>query len=150
MQSEGTKMPENTGALKESSRFKKGQSGNPQGKPKGARNKSTLAAEALLEGSLDKICKRVEEEALNGNMQAAKMILDRFIPVRKDRVILGKFISPNGKKSKYAMAIYDPSLVDFDVSTLDIKTDVVFVLPDNGRRVLGDEIPKGSYKITYG
>jgi hypothetical protein len=87
MQSEGTKMPENTGALQESSRFKKGQSGNPQGKPKGARNKSTLAAEALLEGSLDKICKRVEEEALNGNMQAAKMILDRFIPVRKDRVI---------------------------------------------------------------
>lgn len=80
-------MPENTGALQESSKFKKGQSGNPQGKPKGARNKSTLAAEALLEGSLDKICKRVEEEALNGNMQAAKMILDRFIPVRKDRVI---------------------------------------------------------------
>lgn len=87
MQSEETKMPENTGALQESSRFKKGRSGNPQGKPKGARNKSTLAAEALLEGSLDKICKRVEEEALNGNMQAAKMILDRFIPVRKDRVI---------------------------------------------------------------
>jgi Family of unknown function (DUF5681) len=80
-------MPENTGAIQESSKFKKGHSGNPKGKPKGARNKSTLAAEALLEGSLDKICKRVEEEALNGNMQAAKMILDRFIPVRKDRVI---------------------------------------------------------------
>src|ERR1700733_8050838 len=80
-------MLENTGKIQESSRFKQGQSGNPKGKPKGARNKSTLAAEALLEGSLDKICKRVEEEALNGNMQAAKMILDRFIPVRKDRVI---------------------------------------------------------------
>lgn len=78
--------PENTEKIQES-RFKKGHSGNPKGKPKGARNKSTLAAEALLEGSLDKICKRVEEEALNGNMQAAKMILDRFIPVRKDRVI---------------------------------------------------------------
>ncbi len=87
MQFKGTKMPENTGALQESSKFKRGQSGNPKGKPKGARNKSTLAAEKLLEGSLDKICKRVEEEALNGNMQAAKMILDRFIPVRKDRVI---------------------------------------------------------------
>jgi hypothetical protein len=80
-------MPENTGKIQESSKFKRGQSGNPRGKPKGARNKSTLAAESLLEGSLDRICQRIEEEALNGNMQAAKMILDRFLPCRKDRVI---------------------------------------------------------------
>ena len=80
-------MPENTGKIQESSRFKRGQSGNPRGKPKGAKNKSTLAAERLLEGSLDRICKRIEEEALNGNMQAAKMILDRFLPCRKDRTI---------------------------------------------------------------
>jgi len=80
-------MPENTGKIQENSKFKRGQSGNPKGKPKGARNKSTLAAEKLLEGSLDRICKRIEEEALNGNMQAAKMILDRFLPVRKDRSI---------------------------------------------------------------
>lgn len=80
-------MPENTGKIQESSKFKRGQSGNPRGKPKGARNKSTLAAERLLEGSLDRICKRIEEEALSGNMQAAKMILDRFLPARKDRVI---------------------------------------------------------------
>ncbi|MGE5196269.1 MAG: hypothetical protein ACM3JI_02940 [Anaerolineae bacterium] len=48
--------------------------------PRALETASTLAAEALLEGSLDKICKRVEEEALNGNMQAAKMILERFLP----------------------------------------------------------------------
>lgn len=72
-------------------------------------------------------------------------------PLNKKRIEkLEKFIHPTENKSKYAMVIYDPSLVDFDVSTLDIKTDVVFVLPDNGRRVPGDEIPKGSYKITYG
>ena len=44
-------MPENTEKIQESSKFKRGQSGNPNGKPKGARNKSTLAAEKLLEGS---------------------------------------------------------------------------------------------------
>ncbi len=72
-------------------------------------------------------------------------------PLNKKRIEkLEKFIRPTEKKLKYAMVIYDPSLVDFDVSTLDIKTDVVFVLPDNGRRVPGDEIPQGSYKITYG
>lgn len=80
-------MSENTGKIQESTRFKKGQSGNPNGKPKGAKNKSTLAAEALLEGSLEKICRRIEEEAVNGNMQAAKMILERFLPPRKDRLI---------------------------------------------------------------
>ncbi len=80
-------MPENTGEIQESTRFKKGQSGNPKGKPKGAKNKSTLAAEALLEGSLEKICRRIEEEAVNGNMQAAKMVLERFLPPRKDRLI---------------------------------------------------------------
>ena len=81
------KTPENSGKIQAKGKYKKGCSGNPNGKPKGARNKSTLAAEALLEGSLDKICKKVEEEALNGNMQAAKMILDRFLPPRKDRDI---------------------------------------------------------------
>lgn len=79
--------PENSGKIQAKGKYKKGYSGNPNGKPKGARNKSTLAAEALLEGSLEKICKKVEEEALNGNMQAAKMILERFLPPRKDRCI---------------------------------------------------------------
>lgn len=81
------KTPENSGKIQVKGKYKKGCSGNPNGKPKGARNKSTLAAESLLEGSLDKICKKVEEEALNGNMQAAKMILERFLPPRKDRTI---------------------------------------------------------------
>ena len=81
------KTPENSGKIQAKGKYKKGCSGNPNGKPKGARNKSTLAAEALLEGSLEKICKKVEEEALNGNMQAAKMILERFLPPRKDRAI---------------------------------------------------------------
>lgn len=81
------KTPENSGKIQAKGKYKKGFSGNPKGKPKGARNKSTLAAEALLEGSLEKICKKVEEEALNGNMQAAKMILERFLPPRKDRCI---------------------------------------------------------------
>lgn len=81
------KTPENSGKIQAKGKYKKGCSGNPNGKPKGARNRSTLAAEALLEGSLDKICKKVEEEALNGNMQAAKMILERFLPPRKDRAI---------------------------------------------------------------
>jgi hypothetical protein len=82
--------PENTGKIQEDSknmRFQKGKSGNPKGKPKGARNRSTLAAEQFLEASLEGVCKTIEKEALQGNMLAAKMILDRFLPVRKDRLL---------------------------------------------------------------
>jgi hypothetical protein len=53
---------QSSGKIQANGKYKKGYSGNPNGKPKGARNKSTLAAEALLEGSFDKICKKVEFE----------------------------------------------------------------------------------------
>ncbi|MCE5295337.1 MAG: DUF5681 domain-containing protein [Chlamydiales bacterium] len=80
-------MPVNAGEIQVKGRFKKGQSGNPNGKPKGARNRSTMAAEALLAGSLEGICRKIEEEALAGNMLAARMVLERFLPVRKDRAV---------------------------------------------------------------
>ncbi|MCB1114173.1 MAG: hypothetical protein KDK62_05390 [Chlamydiia bacterium] len=80
-------MPDNTGLKQDSGKFRKGVSGNPNGRPKGSKNKSTLAAEQFLEASLVGICQRIEDEALDGNMQAAKMILERFVPPRKDRPI---------------------------------------------------------------
>jgi len=35
--------------------FTKGQSGNPAGKPKGFRNRSTLAVESLLDGEAEQL-----------------------------------------------------------------------------------------------
>ena len=63
---------------------------------------------------------------------------------------LEKLVNTKEGKSTFAMVIHDSEIVNFDLEALDIKCDVVFVLPDNGRRMIGDEIPKGSYKITYG
>jgi hypothetical protein len=40
-----------------------------------------------LEGSSEKFCKRIEEEALNISMQAAKMILERFLSPYENRLI---------------------------------------------------------------
>jgi Family of unknown function (DUF5681) len=39
--------------------FQKGQSGNPSGRPKGARNKATLAMEILLEGEADRLTRNL-------------------------------------------------------------------------------------------
>lgn len=44
--------------------WKPGQSGNPKGKPKGARNKATLAAQALLDGEAEELARKAVEMAL--------------------------------------------------------------------------------------
>jgi hypothetical protein len=76
--------PENTGKIQGINRYAKGQSGNPAGKPKGARNRSTLMAERLFADEIESICKKVIEKAKAGDIQAAKIILDRLLPPRKD------------------------------------------------------------------
>ena len=81
-------MPENAGKKQEAGKFQKGQSGNPKGKVKGTKNKATLTAESLLNGELENISRRLVQEALLGNMQAIKMVLDRILPARRDRVVM--------------------------------------------------------------
>ena len=68
-------------------RFKKGQSGNPNGKPKGARNKATLAAEALLDGEAEAITRKAIEKAKAGDMMAIRLCLERILPTIKYRPI---------------------------------------------------------------
>lgn len=76
-------MPENTDKM-QGTRFAPGQSGNPAGKAKGARNKTTLAIEALLEGEADALARKVIEMAKDGDGPALRMCLDRLAPPRKD------------------------------------------------------------------
>ena len=67
--------------------FKKGQSGNPAGKPKGARNRATLLALAAMEGELDAIVRSVIDAAKRGDMTAARLVVDKLVPAAKDRPI---------------------------------------------------------------
>jgi hypothetical protein len=68
-------------------KFTKGQSGNPNGKPKGARNRATLAAEALLDGEVEAITRKAIEKALEGDMAAIRLCLERILPAVKSRPI---------------------------------------------------------------
>ena len=70
---------------KQDTRFKPGQSGNPAGKPKGLRNRATLALEALLDGEAEELTRKAIELAKNGDMAAIRLCLDRIAPPRKDR-----------------------------------------------------------------
>jgi hypothetical protein len=67
--------------------FKKGESGNPKGKPKGARHITTQLAYAMMEGGLEAILDQVVAKAKAGDMLACRMILDKIIPTQKDRTI---------------------------------------------------------------
>ena len=57
--------PENTGRER-SGRFQKGQSGNPNGRPIGARNRTTVAMEALLDGEAEAIMRTAIEQGEGG------------------------------------------------------------------------------------
>jgi Family of unknown function (DUF5681) len=63
-------MAENT-APKQRGGFRPGQSGNPAGKPKGARNRTTLAVEALLQGEATAITRKAIERAKAGRLVLA-------------------------------------------------------------------------------
>ena len=68
-------------------RFRKGRSGNPAGRPRGARNATTMAAEALLQGEAEKLTRKAIDMALAGDTVALKLCLERIYPVRKDRAV---------------------------------------------------------------
>ena len=72
-----------------STRFKKGQSGNPRGRPSGSKNLSTLLSEALNEpvtvtengrrrkvSKRETIIKQLVNQSANGDWRAVKMLLE--------------------------------------------------------------------------
>ena len=81
-----TKKPSRVGRDK-AGRFLKGTVPNPKGKPKGCRNKATLAAEALLDGEGEALTRKAIEMALAGDGATLKLCLDRLLPPRKDRPV---------------------------------------------------------------
>src|SRR5260370_2747785 len=67
--------------------FEKGRSGNPAGRPRGARNKATLAAEALFDSEAEALSRQAVELALGGSEGALRLCLDRLIAPRRERPI---------------------------------------------------------------
>jgi len=61
------------------SKFVKGQSGNPAGRPVGSKNKCTQFRE-LLEDDLPKLVSALRDKALEGDMNAMRILLERLVP----------------------------------------------------------------------
>ena len=105
------------------SRFKPGQSGNPAGRKLGIRNKSNVvAAEFAKEGSA--VARKVLEQALDGDMGAASLVLQRLSPP----------LRPAAEKVTFD---FDPSLPIAEQGTAIMKAVAAGDIdPDTGKMLL--------------
>lgn len=113
-------------AREKDGRWKPGQSANPTGRPPGVRNQATLMAERLLEGEAEGVCRVVVESALAGDMTAAKLVLDRILPPRRDRAVridLPEIATASGAASATAVVLQQVANGD--------------VTPEEGARLVG-------------
>ena len=74
---------DNSGSRTQQGRFGKG---NP-GRPRGSRNKTTVAVESLMGRYGEQIAQQVIDRACNGDMNAARLVLDRIAPPRRGRPV---------------------------------------------------------------
>lgn len=65
-------------------KFKKGQSGNPAGRPPGSINKVTIASHKLLDGEAEAITRKAIKMAKNGDPMALRLCLERIYPKPKE------------------------------------------------------------------
>jgi Family of unknown function (DUF5681) len=82
---------ENTAGKQRGKPFRKGRSGNPDGRPKGSRNVTTVALESLLDGQATVLTQKAIDLALTGDIAALRICLDRILPPRKDRPLTFEF-----------------------------------------------------------
>jgi len=78
---------ENTAKQQRGRPFRKGESGNAGGRPKGARNRVTLAVEKLFEADAEDVARAAVACALAGDPAMIRVIIDRVAPPRREATI---------------------------------------------------------------
>ena len=73
--------------------FQKGQSGNPDGRPKGSINRNTMLRK-IIEPHKEELLNKAIALALDGNEQMLRLLLERMLPPKpKDEPVAGIDIS---------------------------------------------------------
>jgi hypothetical protein len=74
-------------------RWRKGESGNPAGRPNGSRNKATILGEMLLEQDVEAPVRLAVKTALEGDKALLRFCLSRLLPPARHRAV--EFDLPN-------------------------------------------------------
>jgi len=82
-------------------KFRKGQSGNPSGKPKGCRNATTILFDELLKANAKALIEKAIQMAKAGDGPALRLCIERLAPARKDRPVW--FDLPKMKEARDAV-----------------------------------------------
>jgi len=67
--------------------FEPGRSGNPNGRPKGSRNRITRALEELIDGKAEALVAKAIEKALEGDSSMLRALLSRTVPAQRARTV---------------------------------------------------------------
>ncbi len=86
--------------------FEKGQSGNPDGRPRGIRDKRTALRELLMPHA-DALIAKAVEMALSGDSAALRICVDRLIPPAKARDDAVRLPWPGGSLSENGRAVLE-------------------------------------------
>ena len=119
-----------TGPMTDSRKYATNTRGKPfepgnGGKPRGARHKTTLAIEALLEGQHEALTQKAIDKALDGDTTALRLCLDRLAPARKD--------APISIELPAVASAQDAELASAGVLAAVAAGDIT---PDEGARVM--------------
>jgi hypothetical protein len=120
--------------------FRPGQSGNPAGRPRGACNRSTIAAESLLEGEAEALTRKAVELALADDTTALRLCIERLVPPRKDRLV--EFVLPpitSADDAAKAMSAVLAAVAEGRITPAEAAA--VAGLVDSCRRAIGPEPP---------
>jgi Family of unknown function (DUF5681) len=90
-------------AKKQGYRWPRGKSGNPKGRPAGSRNRASLIAEVSIGGQTEELAKKAIAMALNGDVVALRLCLERVLPPARERPCL--FRMPKLQTTSDAIAV---------------------------------------------